>query len=196
MQLLVNNQLQVNHYVWYQFSLLVSYPLQQNCHDVHWITADLSDLDQLDATANKIVDVLDQRSYEKAVFVNNAGSLGHIGKALDVPNLESLRTAIVLAAMINEGTQGSELDVRIHYNRVTQHQSGQVKKAIEQLARRLKTTTNGDTLPRDDIDGLLSIAFPNWLAVNRGPGVFQLVSGQRIACATDHPFAGEKYSLN
>lgn len=120
----------------------------------------------------------------------------HIGamilKAVD-EDTTKLRSALLLSVLLTEPMPRGELDLRIHFSRAVSHPQSTIKRAFERLCRLFKISPKGPHCPRDELANLLLCAFPQWVAVSRGPGRFQVLAGQRIQCPTDHPFAGEKH---
>ncbi|CAM9837690.1 unnamed protein product [Ectocarpus sp. 12 AP-2014] len=53
---------------------------------------DLGDLDHLEANLEGVFSRIDPTRYSRAVLVNNAGSLGHIGVASELPSLAAFRS--------------------------------------------------------------------------------------------------------
>lgn len=61
------------------------------------VVADLGDLDQLDDAIDRILPPKDSiGTWDECILINNAGSLGHIGLAADVPSLRDLRQTVDL----------------------------------------------------------------------------------------------------
>jgi len=60
---------------------------------------DLSDLDNLDDNLNDILDFSSSSKnnlppFEKAILINNAGSLGHLGPCMNITSLKELQTSL------------------------------------------------------------------------------------------------------
>tara|TARA_R110002096_G_scaffold90013_3_gene204382 strand:+ start:4509 stop:6923 length:2415 start_codon:yes stop_codon:yes gene_type:complete len=104
-----------------------------------------------------------------------------------------LRSALLVAALLSDTQRQREPDLGVLYSRASARAEGTVKQSFERLCRLFSISARGPTLPRDEIGTLLLIAFPQWVAINRGGGQFQLAAGQRVALSTDHPIAGEPY---
>lgn len=104
-----------------------------------------------------------------------------------------LRSALLVAALLNDTGRQREPDLGLLYSRAGTRAEGMVKQSFERLCRLFSISPGGPTLPRDEIGALLLIAFPQWIAINRGGGQFQLTAGQRVACPSDHPLAGAPY---
>jgi sepiapterin reductase len=59
------------------------------CHDV-----DLSNLDELDNKLDVILNDLQVDRFDRIVFINNAGSLGHLGPCITSPSLQDMRQTV------------------------------------------------------------------------------------------------------
>ena len=62
--------------------------------DISQVVADLSDLEKLETVTKECFDSLVSEQYERAIFNNNAGSLGHLGRASTMPSLAELQHSI------------------------------------------------------------------------------------------------------
>jgi len=66
--------------------------------DVSVFVTDLADLDHLDENFDKILleQVVsdEEESFDRLVFINNAGSLGYVGPCTDTPSLQDMKRAI------------------------------------------------------------------------------------------------------
>lgn len=58
--------------------------------------ADLSDLEQLDGHFDRMFNEVDLSTFDRVVFVNNAGSLGHLGPCAESPSLADMRNTVDL----------------------------------------------------------------------------------------------------
>lgn len=61
------------------------------CHSM-----DLGDMTTLDANLTTLIDSIDDESYDRAVLIHNAGSLGFVGPALDTPSLHEVQQTLDL----------------------------------------------------------------------------------------------------
>lgn len=106
-----------------------------------------------------------------------------------------LRSALMLSALLTEGTPRNEPDLRILYTQALSKPQGTVKQTFERLCRWFSLPIKGKFSPRDALGEILLSAFPQWIAKNQGGGRFQLVAGQRVSCPADHDLAFEKYLI-
>lgn len=104
-----------------------------------------------------------------------------------------LRSALMLSALLSDGTSRNELDLRVLYTQATSKPQGLIKQTFERLCRAFSLPAKGPFCPRDDLGHILLSAFPHWIAKNQGGGRFQLVAGQRVSCSSEHLLSGEKY---
>lgn len=104
-----------------------------------------------------------------------------------------LRSALMLAALLTDGTSRNELDLRILYTQAVAKPQGALKQSFERLCRWFSLPIKGKFSPRDELGQILLPAFPQWVAKNQGGGRFQLVAGQRVSCPVEHDLAFEKY---
>ena len=65
--------------------------IKLSCHSV-----DLSALDQLDANIDRIFQDLDVSAYDRAIFVNNHGSIGFLGPCAESPSVEAMSSNVQL----------------------------------------------------------------------------------------------------
>ena len=65
--------------------------IKLSCHAV-----DLSALDQLDANTDRIFQGLDLSNYDRAIFVNNHGSIGSIGPCSESPSAQAMNDDVQL----------------------------------------------------------------------------------------------------
>ena len=68
-----------------------AFDLEISCMD-----ADLSDMDTLEQTVEEMFGQLEKRTYDRAILINNAGSLGYLGRCSDMTSLGKLQRAIDL----------------------------------------------------------------------------------------------------
>lgn len=61
------------------------------CHEV-----DLSNLDELDHNLDTILSDIPVHRFDRIVFINNAGSIGHLGPCITSPSLQSMRKNVDL----------------------------------------------------------------------------------------------------
>lgn len=106
---------------------------------------------------------------------------------------KELRSALLLSALLTDGISRDDLDLRVHYTRAISSLQGPLKQSFERLCRWFSITAKGAFCARDELGQLLLPAFPQWIAMNRGAGSFQLVAGQRISCPSEHDLSTEKY---
>ena len=62
--------------------------------EISCMVADLSDLDTLEQTVEEMFGQLEKRTYDRAILINNAGSLGYLGRCSDMTSLGKLQRAI------------------------------------------------------------------------------------------------------
>lgn len=65
--------------------------IKLSCHAV-----DLSALDQLDANAGRMFQDVDVSAYDRAIFVNNHGSIGFLGPCAESPSVEAMNSNVQL----------------------------------------------------------------------------------------------------
>lgn len=106
---------------------------------------------------------------------------------------KALRSALLLAALVGDTQRQNELDLSALYGQARLRPEGMVRQALERLCRHFSIPAKGPTVSREAIGPILLGAFPQWIAVNRGPGRFQLAAGQRVTCPAEHPLAGAPY---
>lgn len=105
----------------------------------------------------------------------------------------ALRSALFLATLLSDTQSQRELDLSTVYNQSRLRLEGTVRQAYERLCRHFSISTKGPSWSRSEIGALLLIAFPQWIAINRGSGRFQLAAGQRVNCPPDHALVGVPY---
>ncbi len=104
-----------------------------------------------------------------------------------------LRSALLLAALVSDTQQQRDLDLSVLYGQARARPEGVVRQSFERLCRHFSIPIKGPTGSREAIGPLLLSAFPQWIAINRGPGRFQLAAGQRVTCPAEHALAGAPY---
>jgi ATP-dependent helicase HrpB len=104
-----------------------------------------------------------------------------------------LRSALLLAALVGDTQRPNDLDLSTLYGQARLRPEGMVRQSFERLCRHFSIPAKGPTVSREAIGPILLGAFPQWIAVNRGPGRFQLAAGQRVTCPAEHPLAGAPY---
>ena len=65
--------------------------IKLSCH-----SCDLSDLDQLDANIDRIFHEVNVADFDRAIFVNNHGSIGFLGPCAESPSLEAMDSNVQL----------------------------------------------------------------------------------------------------
>lgn len=119
--------------------------------------------------------------------------LGAMALAAEVEGAEALRTALLLATLLSDTQAQRELDLGVLYNQSRSRPEGMIRQSFERLCRHFSISAKGPTWSRDAVGRLLLTAFPQWIALNKGPGRFQLAAGQRVTCPAEHALAGEPY---
>ena len=62
--------------------------------EISCMAADLSNMDTLEQTVEEMFGQLEKRTYDRAILINNAGSLGYLGRCSDMTSLGKLQRAI------------------------------------------------------------------------------------------------------
>jgi sepiapterin reductase len=62
--------------------------------EISCMAADLSNMDTLEQTVEEMFGQLEKRMYDRAILINNAGSLGYLGRCSDMTSLGKLQRAI------------------------------------------------------------------------------------------------------
>ena len=115
----------------------------------------------------------------------------HIGKELRIKN-EELRIAddnldkiSLYAAIIEEGSKSRETDIR--YVPVTPR--------VRQLSKKFSHHNSSFFIHHSSLSpsGALALAYPDWVAKNRGNGTFTMVSGRGAFLPDDDPLSREPY---
>ncbi|WP_306260360.1 ATP-dependent helicase HrpB [Pararhizobium sp. IMCC21322] len=119
--------------------------------------------------------------------------LGAMALSAAKQSTEALRSALLLAALLSDTQAQRELDLGVLYGQSRSRPEGMVRQSFERLCRHFSIPVKGPTWSREAVGPLLLIAFPMWVAINRGPGRFQLAAGQRVTCPAEHALAGEPF---
>ncbi len=103
----------------------------------------------------------------------------------------------LLAAILEEGARSRETDVRRLVDEVRETPDRPFSRRIRQLARRFSSAPHPAASPhsqrRLSEGGLLSLAYPDRIARNRGNGTFQMVSGRGAFLDAGDPLSKAPY---
>lgn len=102
------------------------------------------------------------------------------------------RKAALLAALVEEGVRTRETDIRRILDEIRETPSRPLSQRIVRLSRRfLREGAGAETEPEEG--ALLSRAYPDRVARNRGNGTFRMVSGRGAFLESDDPLARAPY---
>lgn len=119
--------------------------------------------------------------------------LGAMALSAAKQGADALRSALLLAALLSDTQAQRELDLGVLYGQSRSRPEGMIRQSFERLCRHFSIPAKGPTWSREAVGPLLLTAFPMWVAINRGPGRFQLAAGQRVTCPAELALAGEPY---